>query len=152
MINNELVLKSIAEALLSEYICVYYVNVATNEYIFYSADDWFRALHTGNGGEDFYADVIKVTEKVIYEDDKYIFFNENLKEELLSQIENNAVHLTDYRLMIDGKPVYHRSKLIRGIGKDDGCFILGVQNVDKEVRERLRAEKYEKEREIYNQI
>ena len=145
MINNELVFKSIAEALLSEYLCVYFVNAATNEYIFYTADSWFRSLHKGLDGKDFYADVIKVTEKVIYEDDKYIFLNENLRDLLLSQVENDAVHLTPYRLVIDGEPVYFRSKLIRGIDREDGCFIIGVKNVDKQVKERLRAE-------IYNQI
>lgn len=152
MINNEYVFKSIAEALLSEYLCVYFVNAKTNEYIFYSGESWYRSLHTGNGGKDFYADVAKVTEKVIYDEDKHIFLDENLKNVLLAQVKDNAVHLTDYRLVIDGRPVYHRTKLIRGTDKVDGCFIIGVQNVDKEARERLLSEKYEAEREIFNQI
>ena len=151
MIENELAFRSIAETLLSEYLCVYFVNATTNEYILYSAYDWYKALHTGNGGENFYSDVAKVTEKLIYEADKHIFLDENLKEILLSQVENDAVHLTDYRLVIDGEPVYHRSRLIRGVG-EDGCFILGVQNVDDEVRDRLRAERSERERDIFAQI
>ena len=152
MIDNELVFRSVAATLLSEYLCVYYVNARTDEYIFYSGCDWYRALHTGNGGDNFYADVAKVTEKVIYEDDKHIFLDENLRALVLSQVESDAVHLTDYRLVIDGKPVYHRTKLIRGVDEKDGCFIIGVQNVDKEARERLRAEQSEREREIYDQI
>ena len=152
MINNELAFKSIAETLLTEYLCVYFVSAQTNEYILYTAYDWYKALHSDCSGEDFYADVAKVTEKIIHDDDKYIFLNKSLRDELISQVENDAVHLTDYRLMIGEKPVYHRSKLIRGIDSADGCFILGVQNVDREVRARLRAERSEREREIYDQI
>lgn len=151
MTNNELAFRNIAETLLSEYLCVYYVNAVTNEYIVYSADSWYSSLHDGSSGKDYFADVVKITEKIIYEEDKYIFLDKGLKDLLLSQVKNDAVHYTDYRLMIDGKPVYHRSKLIRGLG-EDGCFILGVQNVDKEVRERQNAEKTEYEREIYDQI
>ncbi len=151
MINNELAFRNIAETLLSEYLCVYYVNAQTNEYIVYSSCGWYRALHDGDRGKDYFADVVRITEKIIYEDDKHIFLNDKLKDILLSQVENDAVHLTDYRLVIDGKPVYHRSKLIRRVG-GDGCFILGVQNVDREVRARLLSDKFEREREIYDQI
>ena len=151
MTDNELAFRSIAETLISEYLCVYSVNAKTNEYILYSAFDWYKSLFDGLDKKDFYADVAKVTEKLIYEDDKHIFLDENLRDLLLSQVENDAVHLTDYRLIIDGKPVYHRSRLIRGVG-EDGCFILGVQNVDNEVRDSFQSEIYRREREIYDQI
>ena len=150
MINKSLAFQNIADTLISEYICVYYVNALTNEYIFYSAYDWYKELHAGHDGKDFYEDVAKVTAKIIHEDDKHIFLNENLREVLLSQVKHNAVHLTDYRLMIDGKAVYHRSKLIRGVEKD-GCFIIGIQNVDKEVRQQLQLKKYEHEHDIYEE-
>ncbi len=69
-------------------------------------------------------------------------------------MKNGGVERFEYRLMIDGKPVYHTLRVIRGItdGGNDDYFVLGILNIDKEVRERHEAERLRKEREIYNRI
>ncbi len=151
MIYNEKGLNSIAEAMLSEFFCVYCVNIKTDEYQLYTADSWYASINREVEGKDYFKDVAKIAEMVIHEDDKHIFLDENLKELLIYQVQHDEVHLTDYRIIIDGKPVYLRSKLIRGIGDDD-CFILGVTNVDKEFKDRQKFDLMEKERYIFNQI
>ena len=45
MLDNDSVLKKIADALLVDYSSVYYVNAVTNEYQWYSADPEFHSLH-----------------------------------------------------------------------------------------------------------
>ncbi|MBR1724653.1 MAG: diguanylate cyclase, partial [Ruminococcus sp.] len=152
MINNDPIFIKIAEALLIEYTSVYYVNAKTNEYQWYSADPEFQSLHIEQGGEDFFKNLIRDADKVVYEEDKHIFMKDIQKENLLAQVEKGTIHNIEYRLVIDGKPVYHALRLIRGISRDDDYFILGVQNVDELVKKRQQAEKYEQEREIYNQI
>ena len=152
MINNDPIFTKIAEALLVEYTSIYYVNAKTNEYQWYSADSEFQSLHIEQGGEDFFKNLIRDSDQVVYEEDKHIFMRDIQKENLLSLVDKGAKRRIEYRLMIDGKPVYHALSLIRGVGKDDDYFILGVQNVDKQVKERIEAQKRDKEREIYNQI
>ena len=152
MINNDPIFNKIAEALLIEYTSVYYVNAKTNEYQWYSADPEFQSLHIEKGGEDFFKNLIRDADKVVYEEDKHIFMKDIQKNNLMAQVEKGTMRNIEYRLVIDGKPVYHSLRLIRGISSDDDYFILGVQNVDKQVRERFQAEQYEQEREIYNQI
>lgn len=151
MINNDTVFNRIAQALLVDYTSVYYVDAVTNEYQWYSNDPDFHSLQIEQGGEDFFTALKDDVKKVIYEDDRDIFLIGMQKEKLLADLKKGTMQSIDYRLMIDGKPVYHRLRLIRGIGSDD-YFIFGVINVDKEVREKMEAEKREKEREIYNQI
>ena len=152
MIYNDPVFLKIAEALLVEYTSVYYINAKTNEYQWYSADPEFQSLHIEQGGKDFFKNLKRDADKVIYEEDKHIFMQDIQREQLLSLVGKGAKRRIEYRLMIDGKPIYHALSLIRGIDEADDYFILGVKNVDKEVRDRQQAEKNEQELEIYNQI
>ena len=150
--EHDTIFQKIAEALLIDYSSVYYVNAVTNEYRWYSADPQFHSLKLAQNGKDFFVNLVHDAEQVIYEEDKHIFTKDIRKERLLSEMKKGTMHSLEYRLMIDGKPVWHSLRLIRGLSSGDDYFILGVLNVDKEVRQRLAAAKIRKEREIFNQI
>ncbi len=152
MTNNDSVFNKIAQALLVDYTSVYYVNAVTNEYQWYSNDPNFQSLQIEQGGEDFFKNLIRDAKQVIYKDDIHIFIEDMKKENLLAHMKNGTMQNIEYRLMIDGKPVYHRLRLIRSVSENDDYFILGVINVDAEVRRRMKSEKHEAERDIYNQI
>ena len=152
MLYNDPVFIKIAEALLVEFTGIYYINSATNEYWWYSADAGSRSLKLVQVGKDFFADMEKDIGRVIYEDDRHIFLHDIRKENLLSHLEKGDEWRIEYRVIFSGEPVYHALSLIRGIGEDDNNFVLGIRNVDKEVRERHKAEQNEHELEIYNQI
>lgn len=152
MLYNDPVFIKIAEALLVEFTGIYYINSATNEYWWYSADAGSRSLKLVQVGKDFFADMEKDIGRVIYEDDRHIFLQDIRKENLLSHLEKGDEWRIEYRVILSGEPVYHALSLIRGIGEDDNNFVLGIRNVDKEVRERHKAEQNEHELEIYNQI
>ena len=152
MNGNQDVFNKIAEALLIDYTSVYYVNAVTNEYVWYSADNKYHSLSIEQGGKDFFTDLVKDADKVIYEDDKHIFMKDMTKEKLLAQLDKGEMQSVEYRLMLDGKPVYHTLRLIRGPREGDEYFILGVLNIDKEVRRRQKEQQLEHEKVIYNQI
>ena len=150
--TNDPIFNKIANALLVDYSSVYYVNAATNEYQWYSTDSEFHSLNLQPRGEDFFSDLVRDADQVIYEPDKHLFTEGMQKDNLLSQMKKGTMQNIEYRLMIDGKPVYHSLRLIRGLSDDDDYFILGVLNVDKQVRAKQEAEKTEAERELMNQI
>lgn len=152
MVENELIFNKIAEALLIDYSSVYYVDAVTNEYKWYSIDPKFHSLQIEQDGKDFFANMARDAEQVVYEEDKHIFQKDICKEKLLSEMKKGSMQSVEYRLMIDGKPVYHTLRLIRGVGDVDDYFILGVLNIDKEVHIRQETEKLERERAIFNQI
>lgn len=152
MMNSDAIFNRIAEALLCDYSSVYYVDAVTNEYLTYSLDPEFRSLKIDFEGKDFFKNLIGDAEKVVYDEDKHIFQKDIQKENLLRDMKNGTMQNIVYRLMIDGKPVYHSLRVIRGISEGDDYFILGVTNIDKEVRIRQEAERLQKERLIYNQI
>jgi len=146
------IIKIIAEALLIDYSSVYYVNAVTNEYQWYSCDPEFHSLHIEQGGKDFFKNLVRDAEKVVYEEDKHIFTQDMQKEKLISQMKKGTMQNIQYRLMIDGVPVYHTLRLIRGISEGDDYFILGVINIDKEVKMKQAAEKLRHDNEIFNKI
>ena len=150
--NNDSVLNKIAKALLLDYTSVYYVNAVTNEYQCYSNDPEFHSLHLDFKGEDFFVNLRRDADMVVYEEDKHIFMEDIQKENLLAAMKKGTMQSINYRLMIDGKPVYHTLRLIRGMQGDDDYFILGVLNIDEKMREAVEAKKAETERDIYNQL
>ena len=152
MVDNDQIFNKIAEALLIDYTSVYYVNAVTNEYKWYSINPEFHSLQIEQDGEDFFANMARDAEQVVYEEDKHIFQKDISKENLLNQMKKGTMQSIEYRLVIDGQPVYHTLRMIRGVGNEDDYFILGVLNIDKEVRMRQETEKLEKERAVFNQI
>ena len=152
MLDSNSIISRIAEALLVDYTSVYYIDAFTNEYQWYSTDPKYHSLHLEPHGGDFFSDLIRDAKTVVYEEDQHIFTEDIQKEKLLAMLEDGSMQSINYRLVIDGVPVYHSLRLIRGVRDNDDYFILGVMNTDKEVRSRLEAQKVEREREIFNQI
>ena len=152
MDNNDIIFNKIAEALLIDYSSVYYVNAVTNEYKWYSINPEFHSLQIEKDGKDFFVNMARDAEQVVYEEDKHIFKKDIQKENLLSKMKNGNMQSIVYRLVIDGKPVWHTLRLIREVSGDDDYFILGVLNIDNEIRLKKETEKLEKEREVFNQI
>ena len=152
MLNNDPIFTKIASALLSEYINICYINAETNEYQWYLNQSGSLTLQLQPRGNDFFKDLSDLTEKIVYEEDRQIFTKDLQKESLLEHMQKGTIRSIEYRLMIEGKPVYHALRLIRGIDSEDKCFILAVKNVDEEVRQRLAAQQRDRELKIYNQI
>ena len=145
MSSNDSIIKKIAEALLMDYTSVYYVNAVTNAYQWYSTDADFHSLHLEPEGKDFFQDLVRDADRVVYEEDKHLFMEGMQKERLLAGMRKGTMQSIEYRLMIDGQPVWHALRLIRGAGVDSDYFILGVLNIDK-------RKKSLEEKAIFNEI
>ena len=150
--ENAEIFSKIAEALLVDYTSVYYVNAVTNEYYWYSVDPNFHSLQIEPKGDDFFVNIIRDAKQVIYEEDLHIFTEDLTKEKLLANVKRGSMQQIEYRLMIDGNPVYHALRLIRGTNETDDYFVLGVLNIDKDYRMRQKAIRMEKEKEVFNRV
>lgn len=152
MTIQEKVFMKIAEALLVDYTSVYYVNAATNEYHWYSVDPKFHSLNLEQGGDDFFKNIIRDCKQVVYEEDQHIFIEDIQKENLLNDMKKGMMQSIEYRLMINGVPTWHSLRLIRGVDDATDYFVLGVKNIDAEVRQRERDRETARQKEIYDQI
>ena len=143
------ILGKIAEAFLGAFSSIYIVNTDTNEYQWYSINAQFNSLEIEQTGRDFFADMAENVSKVIPEEDRHIFTEGFRKETLLEGREKEII----YRLLIDGKPLYHSLRLIRGgIHGEDNYFILTVRNIDTEYRAPMEKQRLEEESALFNQV
>ena len=152
MTKQDDVFKKIAESLLVDYTSVYYVNAVTNEYCWYAVNSEFHSLNLEPGGDDFFENIKEDCKKVVYEEDQHLFLEGFKKETLLAEVEKGAMHSIEYRLMINGAPVWHALRVIRGLENTGDYIILGVINIDAEHRRREEEKETARQKEIYNQI
>lgn len=152
MAGNDVIFNRIAEALLIDYASVCYVNAGTGEYEWYSLDPDFRSLQIERGGRDFFSDIAQIARSVVHPDDQHIFTNDMRKDRLLSAVKEGRMQSVAFRMLIGGKPVYHRLRLIRKASDNEDYFVLGAINIEKEMRIKQSAERFEREREQFNQI
>ena len=92
MLNNDKILNKIAEALLVDYTSVYYVNAETNEYQWYSLDPEFHSLQIEPMGKDFFENLVRDADKVVYEEDKHIFMKDILILMVLLGAKKQKLH------------------------------------------------------------
>lgn len=143
----------IAEALLTDYSSVYYVDAVTGSYSFYSIHPATHRLCLGHEGEDFFGDMHVLADKIVYEEDRGLFRQKLSMEAVLAALNNTGLPRFEYRIMLGGFPVWHTARLIRGLSSGgNDYFVFGIINIDEEVRARLELEALKKEREVYNRI
>ena len=134
----------LALALANDYQSVYYLNSETGQYKEYGASGEDKELTVLSQGDDFFADTIVNCRKLVYEEDQEQFLEIFRRDKVLDAVKNGGSFTLGYRLVIDGVPRYHSLKTIRGTGPDNKFIIIGVRNVDAQVR-REKAENAEKE-------
>ena len=152
MTIQEKIFEKMAEALLVDYSSIYYVNAVTNEYYWYSVDPQFHSLNLEEGGDDFFKNLIRDCKQVIYEEDQHIFLHDIQKENLLAEMKKGTMQSIEYRLVINGEPVWHSLRLIRGLDDKVDYFVLGVKNIDEEYRREEAEKEIERQKEVYDQI
>ena len=151
-VMQDAIFKKIAEALLVDYTSVYYVNAVTNEYYWYSVNPEFHSLRLEQGGEDFFKNLERDCRLAIYEEDQHIFLEDMQKETLLAAMKKGSMQNIEYRLMINGVPVWHSLRMIRGLDENNDYFIFGVININEEYRRRQIDKEIARQKVVYNQI
>ncbi len=122
----------VAQALAQDYFSIYYVDARTDHFIEYSAYDDYTALGIEKSGDDFFTVSRKNIHRVVHPDDVDAMLTSFQKEVILRELENNHTFTLSYRLMFHGEPTYVRLKATRM--DDDGHIVIGVYNVDAEMR------------------
>ena len=132
----------VATALLIDYTSVYYINAKTGYYECYSTNQGYQKLELQSSGEHFFEDCQRDIGAVVYEADRKAVSAALTHDSLLLQLQDKDAVSIVYRLMIDGRAVYHTMRILRDASGDDECLILGVLNVDETVRSGQKTKTY----------
>ncbi|MCR4690660.1 MAG: GGDEF domain-containing protein [Lachnospiraceae bacterium] len=142
IIEESEVYSQIANAMLSRYEVLYYVDIVTNKYTEYSTSSRYATLNMDQGGrsDDFFVDCQKNILHNIHTEDIPMLSNEMQKGKLLYELDKSPTYSLNYRLLLDGQPEYVNMRAVRP-KNDDRHIIIGVTNInDAVMRERAYKE------------
>ena len=149
--KNKLTYADVAHALSSDYIYLYYVNVDTERFTEYTPDDGTAGISVERHGENFFAECIKDSEKFIHESDRASFKEVFNKENVLKTIDEQGAFVYSYRLIINGEANFVNLKAVR-MAQDDNHIIIGVNNIDSQMRQQETIERLKEEQITYSRI
>ena len=151
---------AVARALAANYFDLYYINIDTEDFMQYSMDEESAEIAVRRNGTNFFTEAKKDALKYIYKPDQKLFMEVFNRETILKALDESNVFTFTYRIMTaddstildsEGRPVYVSMKITR-IGNDDSHVIMGVSNVDTEMRHKAELERIESERKTYSRI
>ena len=141
----------IAQALARSYTDLYYVNTQTEEYIEYRTDDVHNILTETRRGWHFFEECQIEINELVYPDDRDKFAKAMDRKTLLTALEHNNTFSMQYRLISDHGPVYVTMKVSR-LEDDERFIIIGIADVDDEVKQRLAVERVKEEQVAYARL
>lgn len=141
----------IAKALSSDYIYLFYVDLNTENYIVFTPNPAQIELSVETHGEHFFATRRSNASKRVYSEDLARFLSNFTKENIIRDIDTQGAFLMSYRQLIDGVPIYTSLKAVR-LNDDSDKIIIGVSNVDAQMRQKEALERLEDEQRNYSRI
>ena len=147
-LSTSAVYESVVNALSEDYFNLYYVDLETEDYIEYGSRTEKGRHVNGVHGRNFFSETRKNALTLVYEKDQKQFLERMNRERLLEEIEKHGSVIYSYRLLIDGKPVYVSMKIKR----NGQHIIIGVSNVDTQVKDRMAAVHAAEERKSYQRL
>ncbi len=136
----------IAESLASNYDVIYYVDIESGEYVSYEFNNIYGQLEVSRSGEDFYAQTIDDVTNLVHKADRDAVLEFMDKDHMISALENKKQSSHDYRIVVKGRSHHIRQTLRKT--SDGTHFIVGLENIDQEVRkekQHIKALNAEKE-------
>ncbi|MCR5331380.1 MAG: diguanylate cyclase [Lachnospiraceae bacterium] len=149
--TNEIILSHISQTLTHGYADLFYINVVTGDYIEYKTNDTSDSLKEVRRGNDFFVSCKDEAEQFIYEEDRQKFVDSMKKDFLTDTLEKNKSFVMTYRLLSENGPIYVSMKVSK-VDDDENCIIIGVNDINEEMKQRQAAERIQEERTVYRRI
>ncbi|WP_156036737.1 GGDEF domain-containing protein [Ruminococcus sp. HUN007] len=129
---------SLALALADDYTSLYVIDAEDDSYVEYVPSGENKELTIASSGKNFYDDVPGNAEKLVYKEDLANFLKTFSRDNVMKALAAGKSFTLGYRLVIDGVPCYYSLKTIRSY--TDHSIIIGVQNVDRQMRHEKEME------------
>lgn len=141
----------VAQALSSDYINLFYVDLDTEKYIEYGSGDDYDELAIERHGSSFFENAKQMAEIEIYEEDRDYFIETFTKENVEKALDNEGVFTMSYRINKGEEPIYVHMKIVR-IKMKGNCIIVGLSNISTQMKEREKVERIEEENRSYSRL
>ncbi|MBR6451513.1 MAG: diguanylate cyclase [Lachnospiraceae bacterium] len=149
--SNALIFTHIAQTLAYGYKVLTYIDYKSGAYIEYHTDDESGKLKELRRGPQFF-DMLKEEVKWrIHSEDREAFMTSLDQEALQKALAENKLLNYTYRFLTDDGPVYYRMH-ISLMEDDDRHIIIGLSDVDEEIKQQRAAERVREEHIAYARI
>ncbi|MBR1796441.1 MAG: diguanylate cyclase [Clostridiales bacterium] len=129
----------IATSLANQYDTIYYVDMLNDHYIEFSSTDVYKSLEVRPSGDNFFEESLVNIDRVIHPDDREEFHRILNKTGMISILQEKHMITHTYRLLIGDGIMYARLSIIWAT--DNKHLIIGVMNIDQEVRKEQEIQK-----------
>ena len=141
----------IAQALARGYTDLYYINLDSEEYIEYRPDEKSGTLAEVRRGWHFFEQCKTEAEQFVHPDDFDNFVEALDRRTLVATLERSKTLVMTYRYLSEDGPIYVTMKVSR-MEDDDRYIIMGITNVDEEMKERRLADRMKEEQVAYSRL
>lgn len=143
---------SVAQALATDYFCIYYVNTDNNKFIEYSSSAEFKAFGLPTTGDDFISFSRESFEKYVDPKDRERFLETFTKANVVTALDLHGKFSMTFRLLFDGVPTYVYMKVTRMIEKEGRHVVVGISSIDEQMKATEVFEKAHQKSVTYSKV
>ena len=149
--STGLIYTHIAQALARSYTDLYYVNLDSEAFIEYRPDEETGMLTEVRRGYHFFEACREEAHRLIHPDDKDNFVEAMDRRTLTATLDRKKTLVMNMRYLSERGPVYVTMKVSR-MEDDDRFIIIGINDVDEQMKQQRAAERMREERVAYNRL
>ena len=127
--------EALVKALFENYESIYVIDAETSAFQCFHESGPYSSLCLEMHGDDFFGSLESNVIKAIYPKDQEFVRSMLSKEALREALEKDRFYSFVYRLMIDGKPLYHKLRATKDLVGGRPHFLIGIRNVDAAFRQ-----------------
>lgn len=150
--NASVTFSRIAQALAEDYFSIYYVDMNDDSFVEYSSDSFYNELGIEKSGEDFFNLSRKNILRVMHPDDQGAFLATFTKENIISVLDQHKTFTLTYRLLFGSASNWVSMKATRMKDTDGNHIIIGVNNIDAQMKLQEEYKKSTEDRITYGRI
>ena len=149
--SANIIFTHIAQTLAQGYTFLYYVNLDSEEFIEFQTDDESGTLTEARRGWHFFEQCMIDIEQAIYPDDRAIVREALDRKKLVKKLDRNKTVVVNYRLVQEERATYVSMRISR-MTDDERYIVIGVMDVDEQMKQRHAAERMKEERIAYARL
>lgn len=149
--STGIIYSHIAQALARGYKNIFYVNTESGEFIEYVIIGERSVLSEARRGTGFFESCIREADIYVFPDDRVKFTQAMDRNTLAENISDNKVFIMTYRLTGENGADYVNMKVSR-MEDDDRFIVIGVTDVDEQMKQQKDAERIVEEHLAYASI
>ena len=141
----------LAQALARGYAELYYIDLNTEEFIEYRPDAETGGLTETRRGWHFFEQCLDEADQFVYSEDRETLKKALDRKTLIRELDEDGTFFMTYRMAGKEGPHYVIMKVTR-MQDDDRYIVLGITDIDEQVKQRNAAMREQEEQIAYNRL